>query len=65
MLQQSFEQLAGKLPMLLRAHCALGYIPMSLRHVKVVYIHTQNWENIVPGEVTAASHSQDIYTQNT
>jgi len=38
MLQQGFELLAGKLLMLLRASLALGYIPMSWRHIRVVYI---------------------------
>jgi hypothetical protein len=38
MLQQGFELLAGKLLTLLRASLALGYIPMSWRHVRVVYI---------------------------
>jgi hypothetical protein len=35
--QQGFELLAGKLLMLLRASLALGYIPMSWRHIRVVY----------------------------
>ena len=35
MLQQGFELLAGKLLMLLRASLALGYIPMSWRHIRV------------------------------
>jgi len=38
MLQQGFELLAGKLLMLLRASLALGYIPMSWRHTRVVFI---------------------------
>jgi len=38
MLQQGFEMLAGKLLMLLRASLALGYIPMSWRHTRVVFI---------------------------
>jgi hypothetical protein len=38
MLQQGFELLAGKLLMLLRASVALGYIPMSWWHVRVVCI---------------------------
>ena len=38
MLQQDFELLAGKLLMLLRASLALGYIPMSWRHTRVVFI---------------------------
>ena len=38
MLQQGFELLAGKLLMLLRASLALGYIPMSWRHIRVVFI---------------------------
>jgi hypothetical protein len=38
MLQQGFELLAGKLMMLLRASLALGYIPMSWRHIRVVFI---------------------------
>jgi len=38
MLQQRFELLAGKLLMLLRASLALGYIPMSWRHTRVVFI---------------------------
>jgi hypothetical protein len=37
-LQQGFEMLAGKLLMILRASWALGYIPMSWRHVRVVFI---------------------------
>ena len=38
MLQQGFELLAGKLLMLLRASLALGYIPVSWRHTRVVFI---------------------------
>jgi hypothetical protein len=38
MLQQGFEQLAGKLLMLLTASLALGYIPMSWRHTRVIFI---------------------------
>jgi hypothetical protein len=38
MLQQGFELLAGKLLMLRRASLALGYIPMSWRHIRVVFI---------------------------
>jgi hypothetical protein len=38
MLQQGFELLAGKLVMLLRATLALEYIPMSWRHIRVVFI---------------------------
>jgi hypothetical protein len=38
MLQQGFELLVGKLLMLLRASLALGYIPMSWRHIRVVFI---------------------------
>jgi hypothetical protein len=38
MLQQGFELLGGKLIMLLRATLALGHIPMSWRHVRVVFI---------------------------
>ena len=38
MLQQGFELLGGKLLMLLRASLALGYIPMSWRHTRVVFI---------------------------
>ena len=38
MLQQGFELLAGKLLMLLRAILVLGYIPMSWRHIRVVFI---------------------------
>jgi hypothetical protein len=38
MLQQGFELLGGKLLMLLRASLALGYIPMSWRHIRVVFI---------------------------
>jgi hypothetical protein len=38
MQQQGFELLAGKLLMLLRASLALGYIPMSWRHTRVVFI---------------------------
>jgi hypothetical protein len=38
MLQQGFELFAGKLLMLLRASLALGYIPMSWRHIRVVFI---------------------------
>jgi hypothetical protein len=37
-LQQGFELLSGKLLMLLRASLALGYIPMSWRHIRVVFI---------------------------
>jgi hypothetical protein len=40
MLQQGFELLGCKLVMLLRASLALGYIPMSWRHVRVVFIPT-------------------------
>jgi len=38
MLQQGFPLLASKLLMILRASLALGYIPMSWRHVRVVFI---------------------------
>jgi hypothetical protein len=38
MLQQGFELLARKLLVLLRASLALGYIPMSWRHTRVVFI---------------------------
>jgi hypothetical protein len=38
MLQQGFELLAGKFLMLLRANLALGYIPVSWRHTRVVFI---------------------------
>jgi hypothetical protein len=38
MLQQGFELLAGKLLMLLRASLAIGYILMSWRHTRVVFI---------------------------
>src|SRR5215510_6015410 len=38
MLQKGFELLGGKLLMLLRASLALEYIPMSWRHVRVVFI---------------------------
>jgi hypothetical protein len=38
MLQQGLELLAGKLLMLLRASLALGYIPMSWRHIRVVFM---------------------------
>jgi hypothetical protein len=38
MLQQGFELLVGKFMMLLRASLALGYIPMSWRHIRVVFI---------------------------
>jgi hypothetical protein len=38
MLQQEYELLAGKLLMLLRASLALGYIPVSWRHTRVVFI---------------------------
>ena len=38
MLQQGFKLLAGKLLMLLRASLALGYIPVSWRHTRVVFI---------------------------
>ena len=38
MLQQGFEPLAGKLLMLLRASLALGYILMSWRQIRVVFI---------------------------
>ena len=38
MLQQGFEMLAGKLLMLLRASLAVGYMPISWRHTRVVFI---------------------------
>jgi hypothetical protein len=38
MLQQGFELLGCKLLMLLSTSLALGYIPMSWRHVRVVFI---------------------------
>jgi hypothetical protein len=38
MLQHDFELLAGKLLMLLQASLALGYIPMSWRHIRVIFI---------------------------
>jgi hypothetical protein len=38
MLQQGFELLVEQLMMLLRASLALGYIPMSWRHIRVVFI---------------------------
>jgi hypothetical protein len=38
MLQQGFELLARKLLMLVRASLALVYIPMSWRHIRVVFI---------------------------
>ena len=38
MLQQGFELLAGKFLMSLRASLALGYIPISWRHIRVVFI---------------------------
>ena len=38
MLQQGFELLAGKFLVLLRASLALGYILMSWRHTRVVFI---------------------------
>jgi hypothetical protein len=38
MLQQGLELQAGKLLVLLRASLALGYIPMSCRHIRVVFI---------------------------
>jgi hypothetical protein len=38
MLQQGFEMLAGKFLMLLRTSLALGYIPMSWRHTRVIFI---------------------------
>jgi hypothetical protein len=38
MLQQGFSLLASKPVMLLRASLALGYIPMSWRHIRVVFI---------------------------
>jgi hypothetical protein len=38
MLQQGFELLAGKRLMLLSASLALGYIPTSWRHIRVVFI---------------------------
>jgi hypothetical protein len=38
MLQQGFELLVGKRLMLLRASLALGYIPKSWRHIRVVFI---------------------------
>jgi hypothetical protein len=39
MLQQGFELLAGKPLMLLRDSLAIGYIPESWRHTRVVFIH--------------------------
>jgi hypothetical protein len=38
MRQQGFELLAGKRLMLLRASLVLGYIPMSWRHIRVVFL---------------------------
>jgi nitrite reductase/ring-hydroxylating ferredoxin subunit len=38
MLQQGFELLAGKFLMLLRVSLALGYIPMSWKHIRVAFI---------------------------
>jgi len=38
MLQQGFELLSSKLLLLLRASLALGYIPISWRHIRVVFI---------------------------
>jgi hypothetical protein len=38
MLQPGLEMLGGKLLMLLRASLALGYIPMSWKHTRVVFI---------------------------
>jgi hypothetical protein len=38
MLQQDFELLRGKPLILLRASLALGYFPMSWRHIRVVFI---------------------------
>jgi hypothetical protein len=38
MLQEEFELLAGKLLMLVWASLALGYIPISWRHTRVVFI---------------------------
>jgi hypothetical protein len=38
MLQQGFELLGCKLLMILRTSLALGYIPMSWRHVRVEFI---------------------------
>ena len=38
MLQQGFELLGRKLLMLLRASLASGYIPMSWRHTRVVFM---------------------------
>jgi hypothetical protein len=38
LIQQGFELLAGKLLMLLLASIALGYIPVSWRHTRVVFI---------------------------
>jgi len=38
MLQQGFEQLAGDLFLVLRVSMALGYIPISWRHIRVVFI---------------------------
>ena len=38
MLQQGFELLAGKPLMLLTPSLALGYIPISWRHIRVVFI---------------------------
>jgi hypothetical protein len=41
-LQQGFKLLGGKLLMLLRASLALGYIPMSWTHIRVVFIPITN-----------------------
>jgi hypothetical protein len=38
MLQQGLELLAGKLLLLLIVSLVLGYIPMSWRHIRVVFI---------------------------
>jgi hypothetical protein len=62
MLQQGFEMFGGKLMMLLRASLALGHIPISWRHVRVVFIPK-------PGKLLSQAKSLRplslIYTQNT
>jgi hypothetical protein len=49
-LQQGFQLLAAKLLMLLRASLALGYIPISWRHIRVVFIPT-------PGKALSQANS--------
>jgi hypothetical protein len=47
-LQQGFELLGCKLLMLPRASLALGYIPMSWRHIRVVFIPKSQAKSLWP-----------------